>query len=201
MPHIEKRFPWKLVSLQLNSLLLSYREHHRIQDEQFPRQDKEFAPRPLPEDFATKGLVWVDKYFPNDWFSNDKIDDDEKYFEVASMTDDRKERILWLGCRIAKSGKWLTYDENLHQFGVVPSYEKEEIYGQFGIASSNEKDAYNGAKDTDMMTVSEIGESASHGRGSAFDSITTMGITTSEKDDEDMIDVDEALAHKPIIRQ
>ncbi|KAI2468103.1 hypothetical protein F4781DRAFT_422842 [Annulohypoxylon bovei var. microspora] len=184
MPFIEKRFPWKLVSLQLNSLLLSYREHHRIQDEQFPRPDKEFAPRPLPEDFATKGLVWVDKYFPNDWFSNDKIDDDEKYFEVASMTDNRKERILWLGCRIARFAKWLTYDETLHQFGVVSSYEKE---------------MHNVAKDTDMRTVSETAESAS--RGSTFDSITTMGITTSEKDDEDMIDVDEALAYKPIIRQ
>lgn len=184
MLFIEKRFPWKLVSLQLNSLLLSYREHHRIQDDQFPRQDKEFAPRPLPEDFATKGLVWVDKYFPNDWFSNDKIDDDEKYFEVASMTDDRKERILWLGCRIAKFAKWLTYDENLHQFGVVSSFEK---------------DIDNVAKDTDMMTVSETAESAS--RGSTYDSITTMGITTSDKDDEDMIDVDEALAYKPIIRQ
>ncbi|KAI1382541.1 uncharacterized protein F4822DRAFT_150776 [Hypoxylon trugodes] len=66
-----------------------------------------------------KGLVWVDKYFPVDWFSNDKIDDDEKYFEVASMTDDRKERILWLACRIAKLGKWLTYDETLHAFFLL----------------------------------------------------------------------------------
>jgi hypothetical protein len=25
------------------------------------------------------------------WFANDKIDDEEKYLEVVSMTDDRKE--------------------------------------------------------------------------------------------------------------
>ncbi|KAI1650907.1 uncharacterized protein F4817DRAFT_312260 [Daldinia loculata] len=182
---IEKTFPWKLVSLQLNSLLLSYREHHRIHSEQFPRQDKEPAPRPLPEDFAMKGLVWVDKYFPNDWFSNDKIDDDEKYFEVASMTGDRKERILWLGCRIAKFGKWLTYDETLHQFGVVSEYDTE-------IESIT--------KDADMvLNVSEMSESAS--RSSTFDSITTLGDATSERDDEDMIDVDEALECRPIIRQ
>ncbi|KAF3055113.1 hypothetical protein GL218_07547 [Daldinia childiae] len=182
---IENTFPWKLVSLQLNSLLLSYREHHRIHNEQFPRQDKETAPRPLPEDFAMKGLVWVDKYFPNDWFSNDKIDDDEKYFEVASMTGDRKERILWLGCRIAKFGKWLTYDETLHQFGVVSEYDTE-------IESIT--------KDADMvLNVSEISESAS--RSSTFDSITTMGDATSDRDDEDMIDVDEALECRPIIRQ
>ncbi|KAI1382569.1 uncharacterized protein F4822DRAFT_441809 [Hypoxylon trugodes] len=110
MSFIEKTIPWKLISLQLNSLLLSCREHHKIHDEQFPRQDKELAPH---------------KYFPVDWFSNDKIDNDEKYFEVTSMTDDRKERILWLACRITKLGKWLTYDETLHQFGIVPEYEKE----------------------------------------------------------------------------
>ncbi|KAI0385143.1 hypothetical protein F5Y04DRAFT_292624 [Hypomontagnella monticulosa] len=186
MPFVEKTIPWKLISLQLNSLLLSYREHHRIHDEQFPRQDKELAPRPVPEDFAMKGLVWVDKYFPNDWFSNDKIDDDEKYFEVASMTDDRKERILWLGCRIAKFGKWLTYDETVHQFGVVAEYETE---------------IENVAKDTDMMmNVSETAESVS--RSSTFDeTVITPGNTSSEKDDEEMIDVDEAMASKPIIRQ
>ncbi|KAL7621482.1 hypothetical protein AAE478_008805 [Parahypoxylon ruwenzoriense] len=181
---IERTFPWKLVSLQLNSLLLSYREYQRIHDDQFPRQDKELAPRPLPEDFAMKGLVWVDKYFPNDWFSNDKIDDDEKYFEVASMTDDRKERILWLGCRIAKFGRWLTYDETLHRFGVVSDYEKE-IDGVVG--------------DADMMTVSETSGSVS--RTSTFDSATTVENNASQKDDEDMMDIDEALANKPIIQQ
>ncbi|KAI1103228.1 hypothetical protein F4804DRAFT_237795 [Jackrogersella minutella] len=183
MAFIEGTIPWKLISLQLNSLLLSYREHHRIEDDQFPRQDKELAPRPLPEDFAMKGLVWVDKYFPIDWWSNEKVDDDEKYFEVASMTDDRKERILWLGVRIAKLDKWLTYNQNLHQFGVVPDYEKE---------------IDNVAKDSDMMNVSETSESVS--RGSTFDSTTTVGNTASEKDEE-MLDIDEALAGKPIIRQ
>ncbi|KAI2615038.1 hypothetical protein GGR54DRAFT_318147 [Hypoxylon sp. NC1633] len=184
MAFIEKSFPWKMVSLQLNSLLLSYREHHRIQDEQFPRQEKEPAPRPLPEDFAMKGLIWVDNYFPNDWFSNDKIDDDEKYFEVASMTDDRKERILWLGCHIARSGKWLTYDETLHQFGVVPEYERE---------------IENVAKDTDMMNASEMSESGSP--SATFYTTTTIGGTPSDRGDEDMMDVDDALSTKPIVRQ
>ncbi|XXH02323.1 hypothetical protein Hte_008696 [Hypoxylon texense] len=166
----------------LNALLLSYREHHRIEDEQFPRQEKELAPRPLPEDFAMKGLLWVEKYFPLDWFSNDKIDDDEKYFEVASMTDHRKERILWLGCRIAKSRKWLTYDGTSHQFGVVPDYEKN-------IDSAGE--------DAEMVNSSEATEPAS--RTSTFDPSTSVG--NASDGDEDMMDVDEAFARKPIIRQ
>lgn len=39
-----------------------------------------------------RSLLWADKYFPDDWFSTDKIDDDEKYFEVPGMIEDRKER-------------------------------------------------------------------------------------------------------------
>ncbi|RYP01919.1 hypothetical protein DL764_006014 [Monosporascus ibericus] len=120
---IEDDFPWELSCAMLNSFLLSYREYGWILNDKFPGQDKEPAPRPLPEDFAMKGLPWVEGYLPNDWFSNEKIDDDEKYFEAESMTGDRKERILWLGCRIAKHGEWLLYDEKLHQFGVAPKYQ------------------------------------------------------------------------------
>lgn len=171
---IEKTFPWKLVSLLLNSLLLSYREYDKMYSTEFPRPDKGL-PRPLPEDFAMKGLIWVDKYFPNDWFSNEKIDDDEKYFEVASMTDERKERILWLGCAIAKQKKWLVYDENLHLFGVVDQYEKE---------------VEDITKDPEMMNLSETSDTIS--QASTF--ATT---TTSEKGDQEMLDVDDFAASTP----
>lgn len=79
------------------------------------------------------GLPWADKYLPIDWFSNE-IDNDEKYFEVASMTDERKERILWLGHRIAALERWLTYDASVHRFGVVSKYE-ELIYKDRGLRS------------------------------------------------------------------
>ncbi|KAI0147282.1 hypothetical protein GGR57DRAFT_256668 [Xylariaceae sp. FL1272] len=121
--HLKKQFPWKLVSMMLNSLLVSYQDYNRIKSEEFPRESDD-APRPLPEDFALKGLLWVDQYYPADWFSNDKIEDDEKYFEMPSMTDIRKDRILWLAYRIAQTGNGLVYDEMLNQFGVTPKYEK-----------------------------------------------------------------------------
>lgn len=120
---IEDNIPWELLSVLLNSLLQSYREYNRLHSDDFPRQAKEVAPRPLPEDFAMKGLVWVDKYFPNNWFSNGKIDDDEKYFEMASMSEERRERILWLGYRIANHGKWLVYDDKLHKFQAGGKYQ------------------------------------------------------------------------------
>lgn len=97
MALVEKSFPWKLASSFLNTLLLSYHDYERFESNNFPESEKQ-VPRSLPEDFAMRGLIWVDKYYPNDFFRNEKNDDDEKYFEVASMTEERIECILWLEC-------------------------------------------------------------------------------------------------------
>lgn len=92
MAFIQKRFPWRLVSQLLNSLLMSYREYDRIPSDEFPPPAKEL-PRALPEDFQTTGLPWKEKYFPDSWFLNQDVDDSEgKYFEVPSTSE---EGILW----------------------------------------------------------------------------------------------------------
>lgn len=182
MAFLERTFPWKLVSLLLNSLLLSYRDYARMEHKDFPRPEKE-QPRPLPEDFAMKGLLWVEKYYPMDWFTNEKIDDDEKYFEVASMTDERKERILWLGHRIAKPEKWLTYNADSHQFDVVPQYQKELE------SVSKEHDL-----DAEMLTLSEASETASQAS-------TTATPKNLESLDDHKMDLDEDSPSKPIINQ
>ncbi|KAK6076388.1 telomerase-binding protein EST1A protein [Seiridium cupressi] len=180
---LENTFPWKLVSLLLNSILLSYRNYERVEDTQFPRPEKEL-PRPLPEDFAMKGLLWVDKYYPLDWFTNDKIDDDEKYFEVASMTDERKERILWLACRIASHNKWLTYNKEVHQFGVVPRLEKD--------LDADLKDR--SLDDAEMENAPELSQTISQSSSPA----TPKNL---EENDQLMMDVDGASQRKPIITQ
>ncbi|KAL2016108.1 hypothetical protein VTK56DRAFT_4252 [Thermocarpiscus australiensis] len=125
MAYVAPDFPWKLTALMLNTLLGSCQSYARVESEQFPKNES--VTRPLPDDFALRGFPWVEEYYPNGWFSNDnKIDDDEKYFEVPSMIEDRKERTLWLGCRIAaQGGKWLRYDSETRQFGVNPQYEVE----------------------------------------------------------------------------
>ncbi|KAK3355314.1 hypothetical protein B0H65DRAFT_544574 [Neurospora tetraspora] len=131
MVHFAPEFPWRLVSYQLNSLLRDYSAYDRFESDQFPRPENEEVPRPLPEDFAMRGLLWVEKYFPSDWFSEDKIIDDEKYFESASLFDERITRVLYLGYRIAMEGegKWLQYDSKTHRFGVHPQYELESQRG------------------------------------------------------------------------
>ncbi|KAM7209737.1 EST/SMG-like protein 1 [Naviculisporaceae sp. PSN 640] len=131
MAYVAPGYPWKLTAVMLNFLMDSVESHSRIESIRFPEHDKgkggEQLPRPLPEDYAMRGLLWVDRYFPDGWFSNDKIDDDEKYFEVGSMSEERRERVLYLGCRIAArgDGKWLRYDSNSHQFSVNPIYDIE----------------------------------------------------------------------------
>ncbi|KAF4870055.1 Telomerase-binding protein EST1A [Colletotrichum siamense] len=124
MAHIESKIPWKLISLMLNTLVGTCSRFDKIENEAFPRNEKE-SPRPLPDDFAQRGLLWVEKYYPADWFTAAKIDDEEKYFEVASMMEERQDRCLWLGNRLASSGAWLTYDKNLRQFGVASRYAIE----------------------------------------------------------------------------
>ncbi len=121
MAHLEKRFPWQLLAIMLNTLLVNYPTFARIESGDFPESEEE--PRPLPEDYAMRGLLWVERYYPADYFTSAKVDDDEKYFEMASMTDERRERVLWLACQVARHGRWLTYSGVTHHFGVGEEYD------------------------------------------------------------------------------
>jgi hypothetical protein len=51
--------------------------------------------RPLPDDFAMRGFPWVEKCFPDKCFdTEEKIDDDEKHFELLSLSEERRERVV-----------------------------------------------------------------------------------------------------------
>ncbi|KAM5528100.1 telomerase-binding protein EST1A protein [Fusarium oxysporum f. sp. phaseoli] len=75
--HLEDAYPWKLTSIMLNTLLLSCEPGYEIRGH-FHLPEKHELPHPLPEDFAMRGLLYAEDYFPNDWFNNDKIEEDEK---------------------------------------------------------------------------------------------------------------------------
>lgn len=180
MSLVEKSFPWEMAASLLNSLLLSYRDYDRINSSEFPQPENE-VPRPLPEDFAMKGLLWVDKYYPTGFFRNDKIDDDEKYFEVASMTEERIERILWLACRMAaRNNKWFTYNSTTHEFGVGSEFDKHVT------STPAVEDVFTDMNDTEMSTADETPETV--------DSTPPTIATTKnlEQADQMMMDVDEA---------
>ncbi|PVH68442.1 hypothetical protein DL98DRAFT_631152 [Cadophora sp. DSE1049] len=120
MKLLRASFPWQSLAVMLNTLLAPYQTPARIESTDFPLPIKDNV-RPFPDDFAMRGLLWADGYYPEKWFANDKIDVSEKYLESASMTDERKERILWLACRIASLGGWLQYHNESKRFSVPSS--------------------------------------------------------------------------------
>jgi hypothetical protein len=166
MEYFASHFPWKLTATFLNTLLSSAQSStaspervpeavnlmRLVESMVFPGNAlgglKDVAPeksasaaahrrKPLPEDYALRGFPWVETYFPKDWFdSEDRIDDDDKYFELPSMLEERKERIVWLGGRIAarSGGKWLQFDSTTGQFDAGPEFNESnaapDIEGQ-----------------------------------------------------------------------
>lgn len=68
-----------------------------------PTEDTTFkkSDRPLPEDFAMRGQLFIHGDFPRTWFTDVTIDDDECTVDLASMAQSRIERILWLAFRIS----------------------------------------------------------------------------------------------------
>ncbi|KAK2600575.1 hypothetical protein N8I77_010097 [Diaporthe amygdali] len=168
--HLQDWFPWTLVALMLNSLSIQCQNHERIEFEEFPQPND----RPLPEDWSLRGLLWTDKLFPSDWFHN-KVDDDEKTFELPSMTEHRKERVLWLGCRLAVSGKWLTYDKQTKHFSVTPEFQKD--YPEYAPSED----------------ATLTGKEGSMSRSSTFGSSTTEGseVSVTEQGDCDTANADD----------
>lgn len=120
----ETKFPWDRTANFLNSLL-----QQCVKDEFKPRLDTAVFPgpfanekkkRPLPEDFAMRGLLFSETYYPTDWFLDHDMEEDEKYFEPPSMAMLRRERILWIGKRIASRSERLNWDDTNGKF-LIPS--------------------------------------------------------------------------------
>jgi len=98
---IKKDIPWIDVCLFLNTLAADPQAMtSKIRHQDFPRPFKETG-RPLPEDFLMRGQLFTRWYYPADWFTAAMIDDDERSYDLPSMAQPRKERILWLGYCIA----------------------------------------------------------------------------------------------------
>jgi len=146
-------FPWKLLSLMLNTLLVAFTHHSLIESDIFPQTGKDPL-RPLPEDYALRGLSYVEKYHPNDFFVNDKTDDDEKSMDLPSMYEERRVRILWLGVRLAREGgQCLRYDSEARRFGVAPEFDLDIPTTVLSAAPKSDMGA-----DADSPSVRDLGE-------------------------------------------
>ncbi|KAJ2896494.1 hypothetical protein MKZ38_005482 [Zalerion maritima] len=102
---------WELMAHLLNTLCLERPDLDMSRcDAVAIRARKEMSPYPLPEDYAMRGLVYTQGYYPADFFP-ESVDDEDKYFEAPCMMEYRKDRILYLGCDIARKSALLYYDK------------------------------------------------------------------------------------------
>lgn len=119
MVHLERPFPWAPLVNFLNALRPSGTADPTHGEDVFPGLVEGGGP-PLPEDFTMRGLLWAGRYHPDRWMEEAAVDDEDKTFERASMAEQRRNRILWLGRRIAACGRWIACDEDSGVFSVAP---------------------------------------------------------------------------------
>ncbi|KAL8369532.1 hypothetical protein RB595_000049 [Gaeumannomyces hyphopodioides] len=123
MSRFESTFHWHLLTRCLNSFIPGF-EHPETYES--PEWSKTPA-KPLPEDWALRGLVWTENTFPANHFEIDKSEDDERMFESPSLGDYRRERVLWLACRLAEKNRWILYDKETRRFSPLLKYEDVNI--------------------------------------------------------------------------
>lgn len=182
MKFVEKSVPWTLIARTLNSLSIGFEHHDRIEAENFPQP----STRPFPEDWSLRGLLWTTGLFPEHWFGSgsELSDDDEKLFELPSMTEYRRERVLWLGWKLASLGKWLEYDSTAKRFKATPEFDlKDESYDADASGTNAGVPAFVShatpfSDDTSTMDASSTKSwTYEKGGGAAFD----------DEDDESMV--------------
>ena len=99
MAYVERDVPWSQLCSFLNHLARLEVITATVVAGAFP-QPKGVG-RPLPEDFVIHGQVYSQWYFPDGWFKETTVDDEECTQDPPSLAAPRAERILWLGMRIA----------------------------------------------------------------------------------------------------
>lgn len=101
MKCIEEYVPWSGICLFLTSLSTPSRvADPSLRSKDFPRPE-EGPGRPLPEDFVMRGQLYSQRYFPEAWFTDAMIDDDERSLDLPSMAEPRADRLFWLGHNLA----------------------------------------------------------------------------------------------------
>ncbi|ELQ41145.1 hypothetical protein OOU_Y34scaffold00300g6 [Pyricularia oryzae Y34] len=142
MSHLEASVPWHLLCSCLSSFAEGFGTPEKYETSEFPRTAER---RPLPEDWAMRGLVWAEMAFPRGYFTvNESMNEDERTFETPSMGEQRRERCLWLAYQIAhigtsgdadnkgKEGRWITYDPDTKKFSPAAKYVSDvEIRATF----------------------------------------------------------------------
>ena len=120
LKYIEGYFDWSSICVILNALLNEdldidvTKETFPMFEEKLRQRPNGNAPapedqiRPLWEDYLLRGLPHTVWYFPNDWFEG-SLEEEERQVEKKSMNLMRKQRLVWIGHRIAAQQKGIAF--------------------------------------------------------------------------------------------
>ncbi|KAJ2907261.1 Telomerase-binding protein EST1A [Zalerion maritima] len=136
--------------------------------------------RELPEDYALRGLVFTERYYPEKFFA-ESFDVEEKYFEIPSMMEVRKDAILSLTlstCRIC--------DDTTHEFRTASEFSEHcSVCGRRVRDKTNRRACSNLHVSSRIRTPSHPGEKEPPGqaeKGSCLSSLflrpTCLGACT-----------------------
>lgn len=177
MQHVERQVPWTLLANMLTTLSIGFNKPQRYETKDFPVASE----RCLCEDWNLRGLLWTGDLFPASWFRSDQVDDDEKSFEVPSMTADRRERVLWLGWNLAAHNKWLVYNNETHQFRAAPEFHQpHHEFGAEGATFAEGDDAVSRMSTADSTATMVDGAAKEWKGGGASDAGDSMVVEPAE---------------------
>ncbi|KAB8213474.1 hypothetical protein BDV33DRAFT_210171 [Aspergillus novoparasiticus] len=132
MRYVESVVPWNRIVIFLNTIL-----RPSFLRQQGPRRfaasdeldlsliegiDFPFSPQTswLPEDFLIRGQLWSQAYYPSLFFQNCPSEGDGRNVENGYLSISRIYRCLWLGMRLARVNRWITYNTLSRQFSMTP---------------------------------------------------------------------------------
>ncbi|PLB53706.1 hypothetical protein P170DRAFT_441984 [Aspergillus steynii IBT 23096] len=117
MAYAELVVPWRRIVAFLNTMFSPLLDMSLVEKAEFPISDET---KWIPEDFLIRGHIWSQAYYPQSFFDGSPTEDDGRNIEMPSLKISRMYRCLWLGVRLAKFDRWMTYDSALQKFSVTP---------------------------------------------------------------------------------
>lgn len=145
---LDSDVPWISICSYLNQLATKFKTvPSNVWNSSFPIT-QEAQDRPPPEDYVIRGQDYTVSLFPETWFKNAKVDDEERVLERSSNDDYRRVRCLWLGARICALGHWIRVDSTTNTFHVNDYVQPKTE----GLAHVDDLDT--GANDVKMSDVS-----------------------------------------------
>ncbi|KAL3452870.1 hypothetical protein BJX65DRAFT_156559 [Aspergillus insuetus] len=127
MKHVEVVVPWKQITGFLNTLIRNFTDFALVEASGFPVQTED---KWLPEDFLIRGQVWSQRLYPAGFFTNAPNADEGRNLEPPSRDLSRMHRCLWLGVRLAKFNRWMTYDSESQRFSATEFASKLDELAQ-----------------------------------------------------------------------